>query len=90
MKFWYAYALVTQRHDFIYVGSTNNVERRLEEHNEGRVQSTKPYRPLSLGAYIAVPSERRARELEAYLKKGSGKAILRNRILADEVPPSGT
>jgi len=87
---WYVYILRSLIRDFIYVGSTNNLERRLVEHNSGLVQSTKAYRPLEIAAYIAVGTDRKARELERYFKTGSGKAILKKRILTDEVPPSGT
>jgi len=42
------------------------------------------YRPLYLMSYIAVNNEAKARRLERYLKTGSGKAILKKRILMDE------
>ena len=74
----------------MYIGSTNNVARRVEEHNEGLSQSTKHYRPLTLSTYIAVLNEQQARRLEKYFKTGSGKAVLKKRILADEVPLHGT
>jgi hypothetical protein len=45
---------------------------------------------LKLAGYIAVPNSQKARELEKYFKAGSGKAILKKRILTDEVPRSGT
>jgi predicted GIY-YIG superfamily endonuclease len=32
----------------IYVGSTNNLERRLSSHQEGQVQSTKAHLPIAL------------------------------------------
>jgi hypothetical protein len=41
---------------------------------------------LVLVAYVAVRSERKARELEKYFKTGSGKAVLKKRILTDEAP----
>ena len=85
MPSWYVYFLVSLSRDFVYVGSCNNLNRRMFEHNEGLVQSTKSYKPLELAAYVAVKTEGRARELEKYFKTGSGKAILRKRILADEV-----
>jgi putative endonuclease len=84
------YVLVSLKRDFTYVGSTNDLERRLTEHNSGLVQSTKAYRPLDLVAFIAVKTEKKARELERYFKTGSGKAVLKKRILTDEVPRSGT
>ena len=83
VNFWYVYVLKSTVREFIYVGSTNDIPRRMGEHAQGLVQSTKAYRPLELAAYIAVPDERKARELEKYLKAGSGKAILRKRILSE-------
>lgn len=87
---WCVYILKSLTRDFIYVCSTNNLVRRLSEHNNGLVQSTKAYRPFEIAAFIAVKTEKKARQLERYLKTGSGKAILKKRILTDEVPHSGT
>ncbi len=64
-----------------YVGSTNNIRRRLTEHNFGKVDSTKNRIPFSLEAYIAVKDQSKAIELEQYLKTGSGRAFLQKRIL---------
>ncbi len=78
---WFVYILKSQVSDFIYIGSTNDLERRLSEHNELKSPSTKPYAPFEIVAYVAVKTEAKARELEQYFKTGSGKAILKNRIL---------
>jgi len=67
-----------------YIGSTNDLKRRFHEHQEGISKYTSPYRPLYLMSYIAVNNEAKARRLERYLKTGSGKAILKKRILMDE------
>ncbi|MFN0158764.1 MAG: GIY-YIG nuclease family protein [Bacteroidota bacterium] len=84
MPAWFIYILKSKIRDFIYIGSTNDVPRRLVEHNNGLVQSTKAYRPLEIKAYVAVETETQARRLEKYFKTGSGKAVLRKRILTDE------
>jgi len=81
MKFWYTYVLESTTKDFLYVGSTNDILRRIVEHNEGLVQSTKAYLPFEVVAYVAVRTETKARELEKYFKTGSGKAVLKKRIL---------
>jgi len=86
MPQWYVYILKSLIKKFVYIGSTNDLQRRLLEHNNGLVQSTKAYRPFDVIAYVAVRTEKKARELERYLKTGSGKAILKKRILTDEVP----
>jgi predicted GIY-YIG superfamily endonuclease len=89
MPEWFVYILQSQRKQFLYIGSTNHLQRRLNEHNSGLVESTKAYRPLIIVAYVAVQSERKARKLEQYFKTGSGKAILKKRILTDEAPILG-
>jgi predicted GIY-YIG superfamily endonuclease len=86
MLHWFVYFLLSGKKDWIYVGMTNDVFRRFTEHQAGLVQSTKAYRPLRLAAYLAVSSSQKARELERYFKAGSGKAILKKRILTDEAP----
>ena len=78
---WFVYVLKRVNNEFIYIGSTNNLNRRLLEHNEGQVLSTKHYAPFEIEAYVAVKTEKRARELEKYFKTGSGKAVLKKRIL---------
>ena len=67
MPTWFVYILKSLSSDFIYVGSTNNLKKRLTEHNHGLVQSTKHYYPFELMLYVAVKSEKKARELEHYL-----------------------
>jgi len=70
---WYVYIIRSSHSNFVYIGSTNDLKRRLEEHNNGLSISTKAYRPFILEAYIAVRTEKKARELEKYFKTGSGK-----------------
>jgi putative endonuclease len=82
---WYVYILKSAKHGRLYVGSTDNLKRRLREHNEGRSQSTRARRPLELAAYVAVKEESIARSLEKYFKSGSGIATLRKRILTSKV-----
>jgi predicted GIY-YIG superfamily endonuclease len=80
---WYTYILKMADGEY-YIGSTNDLKRRMEEHTRGRETSTKWRLPVILEAYVAVKSERTARRLEKYLKTSSGKATLRKRILPDE------
>ncbi len=82
---WYVYILRSQVDKKLYVGSTNDLKRRLREHNDGSCESTRDRRPLELEAYIAVREEAVARSLEKYLKSGSGIAALRKRILTSGV-----
>ena len=85
---WYVYILKSKSSDFIYIGSTNDLKRRIAEHNEGLSQSIKHYLPFELLSYIAVQTESQVRSLEKYFKTGSGKAILFKRILGKETGSS--
>jgi putative endonuclease len=78
---WYVYILRSMKDRNFYVGSTDNIHRRLNEHNSGKVDSTKGRIPFSLEAYIAVRDQNKAIELEQYFKTGSGRALLKKRIL---------
>ncbi len=74
---WYVYILRSKKDDKLYVASTDDLKRRLEEHREGRCESTRLRRPLELEAYVPVKDESVARRLEKYFKTGSGVASLR-------------
>lgn len=80
----YVYVLENEDMNYMYVGSTIDLKRRLIQHNAGESKATKPYIPLHLNCYIAVRSEKKARSLEKYFKSGSGKAILKKRFLQSE------
>ncbi len=77
---WFVYFLELSNGD-IYVGSTNDLSRRIQSHQNGHVQSTKALRPVVLKSYVAVPTEEHARRLERYFKSGSGKALAKKRFL---------
>ena len=78
---WYVYIIRSRKSDYLYIGSTNDLKRRISQHNSGSVSSTRPYHPFKLEASIAVKSKGKAIELERYFKTGSGKAVLNKRIL---------
>jgi predicted GIY-YIG superfamily endonuclease len=80
---WYVYFLKVSNGD-VYVGSTDDLRRRVAAHNAGHVRSTRSYVPVLLKSYVAVPTESIARQLEAYFKSGSGKAFAKKRFLKPE------
>lgn len=82
---WYVYFLQLSNGD-IYVGSTNDLKRRLASHQIGDVVSTRAYLPVLLKSYVAVETEQHARQLEAYFKSGSGKAIALKRLVRRTEP----
>lgn len=76
---WYVYFLQLDNGD-IYVGSTNDLRRRFYSHARGEVAATKTHLPIALKSYVAVRTAKIARDLERYLKSGSGKAFARRRL----------
>lgn len=76
---WYVYFLWLSNGD-TYVGSTDDLRRRVTSHEQGRVTSTKAYLPVTLQSYVAVQTEGNARDLERYFKSGSGKAFAKKRF----------
>jgi len=48
METIYVYAIKSLTRSYIYVCKSNNVERRLKQHNNGENKSTKPYAPFVL------------------------------------------
>ena len=66
---YYLYILLGSKKNWHYIGSTDNVERRLLEHNKGKVKSTKAYRPLKVIYTEAYSNRMLARKRELFLKK---------------------
>lgn len=57
-----------------YIGFTENLVKRLREHNEGEGPAhTRRYRPWVLEAFILADTRENARLAEAYFKNTSGK-----------------
>jgi putative endonuclease len=82
VQFWapmefFAYALKSLTKICIYVGLTNNMGRRFEEHNNGYEKTTKPYRPFVLIYKETFPTRQLAREKEKFLQSTIGKRFLK-------------
>ncbi len=80
MCWWYVYILSSSKKGVIYIGSTNDLKRRLNQHNNGFCNSTKFGIPWKIKLSIAIRNEKKARKLEKYFKTGSGKALLYRRF----------
>lgn len=71
------YAIKSINRNYIYVGLTNNLERRFAEHNLGYNKTTKSYKPFRIIFSETVPNRIEARSREKYLKSGIGKEFLK-------------
>jgi putative endonuclease len=78
--FFYVYVLLSLKDDKFYIGFTNDLKRRLKEHNSGKNISTKSRRPLTLIYYEAHLSKSDAERREKYFKTTKGKSTLRQML----------
>ena len=77
---FFVYAIQSEKYDRVYIGQTDCLERRLEEHNAGRVPSTKSGRTWVLLRFQEFNTRSDARWFERQLKQSRGRRLrwLRN------------
>ncbi|OGH23694.1 MAG: hypothetical protein A2958_02910 [Candidatus Levybacteria bacterium RIFCSPLOWO2_01_FULL_38_13] len=78
---WYVYILKSLRNDRLYTGSTNNIERRLHEHNSGHGKYTSLTKPFKLIYKEEYRTRLEARKRELFLKTGKGRDKLKKLIM---------
>ncbi len=71
------YAIKSEKDGRIYVGLSENPERRLISHNSGETKSTKGFRPWVIIYQKFIGSRVEARLEEKKLKSGYGKEFLK-------------
>ena len=74
------YAIKSLSRNYIYVGLTENLSRRLKQHNSGQNKTTKPYLPFKLIYKETTIDRISARKREKYLKSGIGKEYLKGLV----------
>ena len=75
---YYVYAIKSLNKNYLYVGITNNLERRISQHNLGREKTTKPYSPFKVIYTEQYENRTLARKKEKFLKSGCGKEFLKS------------
>lgn len=86
---FYVYILKSLRDGNLYIGYTNDLKKRVKEHNGKRVFSTKSRAPFELVYYEAYKAEGDARAREKQLKEhgralGGLKRRLRKSLLQNQ------
>ena len=81
MNFFYTYVLQSLKDNKLYYGFTNNLKSRIEQHNKGKVESTKYRRPLKLIYFEGCLNKEDALRREKYFKTHYGKLFLKKRLL---------
>ena len=77
-KMYYVYILLNENKARTYTGVSDNVNKRLKEHNAGRVKSSSPYRPYKVIYTESFTTLAEARKREIFYKSTTGRRKLKN------------
>lgn len=80
MKFYFVYVLKSLRDSSWYIGFTENLKTRLEEHNTGGNTSTKNKAPYELIYFEGYLNKLDALGREKFLKSGSGRRFIKKQL----------
>ena len=79
----FVYILQSEVNSRFYVGSTMDVEKRFNEHQNGNVRFTRNIRPLQLKFFTKLDNIKKARQMEYRLKKLKSREII-ERIIQEQ------
>lgn len=74
------YVLQSERDGQLYAGYTYNLKKRLIQHNNGEVKSTKNRTPFKLVYYEFGLNKKDSIKREKYLKTSWGKRYIKRRL----------
>ena len=80
---FYVYILQSKKDKRLYIGYSKDLQRRIKEHNEGKVKATQNRLPMELIYYEAYKYEKIAKKQEMFYKTGQGRRVLKKRVLED-------
>ena len=84
---FYVYILFSEKLNRYYVGTTDDIVRRLDEHNDGvyRDSYTSKGVPWVLKVYFSCATSKRAYDLERFIKKMKSRVFIEQIILNPEI-----
>ena len=80
-KMHYVYVLRSLKDSKKYIGYTENLDRRLHEHESGMVKSTRYRRPIELIYKESFKDKTDALKKEKFFKSGKGREFLKGKLL---------
>jgi len=85
MAMYFVYVISSISRNYVYVGITDNPDRRIKQHNLGYERTTRPYSPFKTVFVEPYPSRIEARLREKYLKSAAGKRWIKKKWLCGPV-----
>lgn len=77
---YYTYVIKSKKDGRMYTGYSNDLRKRLWQHNNGKSTYTKGKGPFYILYYEACLNQEDAKAREIYLKSGIGKRYLKLRL----------
>jgi putative endonuclease len=74
---YFTYILKSNSYNTFYYGSTQDLDKRLSEHNKGKVRYTKGRRPWTLHYFETFKSRSEAMKREKFFKSIEGYRFLK-------------
>jgi len=78
---YYVYILESLKDRGHYVGITEDLKKRLLDHNSGSAKYSSNKKPFKIAWYCAFRNKAKALEFERYLKHGSGHAFAKKHLI---------
>lgn len=88
MDKYFVYILKSKIKEITYVGFTNDIERRVMEHNSGKLKFTRIYKPWEVVYLEEFYSKAEARKREKYFKSAAGRRLIRKILEENKCPGS--
>ena|SRR3989338_773079 len=80
MNMYYVYILLNEAKTRTYTGVADDINKRLAEHNAGRVKSSRPYRPYQIAHTEPFETLSKARQRERFYKLTTGRRKLKEML----------
>jgi len=77
----YIYILQSQKDNSYYTGYTDELKKRLKQHNQHDSKYSSSKAPYIIVWYCAFTNKKKALDFEKYLKQGSGFAFARKHLV---------
>ena len=85
-KLFYTYVIKSSDSDFFYKGHCADLNVRLNQHNAGKVASTKRFAPFEFVYYESFRTREEAIRREKYFKTAAGRRFLKVAIPRFQIP----
>jgi putative endonuclease len=86
----YVYILQSEVNDKrFYTGLTDDLRKRLQSHNAGRVLHTNKWKPWRLKTYVALADRKRAAEFERYPKNTLWPRVCQETLVTSDTSIAG-